>query len=216
MPRVERWCVQGRPVVVTGGVTGKNPWGEAGGRKGDPNGFSEQLQGRCGGVDEGVGDIARVFVFGAGAVRLLGMSRRLIGGGMLLFGAAAGDLFPLRGRDAAPAHREADAEGEDQGCEAGEHEMSINSVTLANIQWFQAMSVPELWGSVRELSGSASWLIRGDCVVSSPQLGLTHQIIVERCLKGHPRVRKCFIRRWQRYFRQSHFGYFLQISFDTQ
>ena len=40
---------------------------------------------------------------------------------MLFHGAAACHLFPLRGRDAAPAHRQADAEGEDQGCEAGEY-----------------------------------------------------------------------------------------------
>ncbi len=40
---------------------------------------------------------------------------------MLPFGAATGHFFPLRGRDAAPAHREADAKGEDQGCETGEH-----------------------------------------------------------------------------------------------
>lgn len=40
---------------------------------------------------------------------------------MLLHGAATGCLFPLRCLNAAPAHREADAEGEDQGCEAGEH-----------------------------------------------------------------------------------------------
>ena len=72
-------------------------------------------------MDEGGGDIARVFVFGAGAVWLLGMSGRLFGSGMLLFSTATGHLFPLRGRDAAPAHRQADAKGEDQGCEAGEH-----------------------------------------------------------------------------------------------
>ena len=45
----------------------------------------------------------------------------MLGGCVLPFGAATGHFFPLRGRDAAPAHREADAEGEDQGCEAGEH-----------------------------------------------------------------------------------------------
>lgn len=85
-----------------------------------PDGFSQQLQGRGRGVDEGGGDIARGFVFGAGAVRFL----RMLGGRVLLFGAAAGDLFLLGSRDAAPAHRQADAEGEDQGCEAGEHEVS--------------------------------------------------------------------------------------------
>ena len=82
-----------------------------------PDGFSHQLQGGGRGIDEGGGEIARGFVFGAGAVRLLGM----LGGRVLLFGAATGDLILLGSRDAAPAHREADAEGEDQGCEAGEH-----------------------------------------------------------------------------------------------
>ena len=117
MPRIERRRLQGRPVIVTGRVTGKRPCGEAEGREGVPDGFSQQLQGGGRGVDEGGGDIARVFVFGAGAVRFLGM----LGGRVLLFGAATGDLFLLRSGDAAPAHREADAEGEDQGCEAGEH-----------------------------------------------------------------------------------------------
>lgn len=85
-----------------------------------PGGFGQQLQGGGRGVDEGGGDIARGFVLGAGAVWLL----RMLGGRVLLFGAAAGDLFLPGSCDAAPAHRKADAEGEDQGCEAGEHEWS--------------------------------------------------------------------------------------------
>ena len=119
MPRVERRRVQGRPVVVTGRVVFKGSVGKDGGRRGEPNGFCQELRGRCRGAEEGCGEIARGFVFGAGAVRLLGM----LGGRVLLFGAATGDLFLLGSRDAAPAHREADAEGEDQGCEAGEHEV---------------------------------------------------------------------------------------------
>lgn len=121
MPRVERRSVQGRPVVVTGRVIRESRWGEAGKRKGGPSGFCQQLQGGCWGVDEGGGEIACGFVFGAGAVWFLRMSRRLIRGGMLFECAATGSLFLLGSHDAAPAHRQADAEGEDQGCEAGKH-----------------------------------------------------------------------------------------------
>lgn len=121
MPCVERRRVQWRPVVVTGSRECRNWWSQTGWRGGTPGEFDEQVQGWGGSLDESGGDIALVFVFGAGAVRLLGMSRRLIRGCMLPLGAATGHFFPLRGRDAAPAHREADAEGEDQGCEAGEH-----------------------------------------------------------------------------------------------
>jgi hypothetical protein len=102
---------------VTGRVIFKGRVGKDGGRRTGPNGFRQELQGRCRSADEGCGEIARGFVFGAGAVWFLGM----LGGRVLLFGAATGDLFLLGSRDAAPAHREADAEGEDQSCEAGEH-----------------------------------------------------------------------------------------------
>lgn len=43
MPRVERRRVQGRPVVVTGRVTGQSLWSEAERGKGVPDGFSQQL-----------------------------------------------------------------------------------------------------------------------------------------------------------------------------
>jgi hypothetical protein len=122
MPRVERRRVQRRPVVVTGSGECRSGWSQIGWRRSSPGEFNEQMQGRGRCLDESGGDIACVFVPGAGAVWLFGMRGTLVRGCVLLPGAATGHFFPLRGRDAAPAHRQADAKGEDQGCEAGEHE----------------------------------------------------------------------------------------------
>lgn len=64
---------------------------------------------------------------------------------MLLQGAATSCFFPLGSRNAAPAHRQADAEGEDQGCETGEHVKSDEN-TWGFVQWLQAVIVP-IWCS---------------------------------------------------------------------
>lgn len=73
MPRVERRRVQGRPVIVTGRVECQDRRGEIRLREGDPNGLGKQLQGGCRSFDERGGDIARVFVSGAGAGGFLRM-----------------------------------------------------------------------------------------------------------------------------------------------
>lgn len=121
MPRVERRRVQGRPMIETGSRLQNHRRGDAGRGSCGPNRFGQQLQGRHRGVDESGGEIARGFVSGAGALRLLGMSWVLFGGCMLLHGAAAGRFSLLLRTDTAPAHRQADAKAEDQGCEAGNH-----------------------------------------------------------------------------------------------
>ena len=165
MPRVERRCVQGRPVIVTGSGECRNGWSQTGGRERRPSEFDEQMQRRGRSLDEGGGDIAHAFVPSAGAVWLLGMSRRLLGSGMLPLGTATGHFFPLRSHDAAPAHREADAEREDQGCEAGEHEWGSDSDTPGDVQMLQAMIVPVSPPIIRLFSESFSrsrrrWLWR--------------------------------------------------------
>lgn len=88
---------------------------------------------------------------------------------MLLFGAAAGDFFLLLlgSRDAAPAHRQADAEGEDQGCEAGEHCVVLDAETNDFIPRLQAFGVPGLrwsargmcfwWRAVGDVGEAESW-----------------------------------------------------------
>ena len=165
MPRVERRCVQGRPVIVTGSGECRNGWNQTGRRERGPGEFDEQMQRRGRSLDEGGGNIAHAFVPSAGAIRFLGMSWRLFGSGMLLPGAATSDLFPLRGHDAAPAHRQADAKGEDQGCEAGEHEWGSDSDTPGDVQMLQAMIVPVSPPIIRLFSESFSrsrrrWLWR--------------------------------------------------------
>ena len=105
---------------MTGRWSFENSQGEAGERGGGPSGEGEELQRGRRGCDEGGGDIAHVLVLGAGAVCVV-VRRGMLGGCVLLHGTASGRFFPLRHLDAAPAHRQADAEGEDEGCEAGEH-----------------------------------------------------------------------------------------------
>lgn len=127
MPGVEwRRCVQGRPVVVTGGGNGSNLQGEVCDRWKVPEGRGEKFQDRSRGFDEGGGDIARGLVTGAWAGGIFaGVCGPMICASVLLEG-AAGRSFRLRGcanGHAAPAHRQSDAEGEEQGCEAGEHSL---------------------------------------------------------------------------------------------
>lgn len=65
----------------------------------------------------------------------------------MLHGAARRPLFPLRSHGTAPAHRQADAEGEDQGCETRDHVVSDDR-TRTDVQWLQAMTVPILCAGV--------------------------------------------------------------------
>lgn len=127
MPGVERRrCVQGRPVVVTGSGNGGNRKDQVCDRREVPEGLGEKFQDRSRGFDEGGGDIARGLVTGAWAALVFGVSWLLIRGCVMLVCAAACGLR-LRGSDshAAPAHRQGDAEAEDQGCEAGEHSLGV-------------------------------------------------------------------------------------------
>ena len=71
MPRIERWCVQRWPVIVTGSGECRNGWSQTGWRRRGPGEFNEQMQGRGRSLDEVGGDIARGLVFDAGAVGLL-------------------------------------------------------------------------------------------------------------------------------------------------